>query len=285
MVWMNIQQTKHTQGVYLLLGAAFTWASLAVTIPLMTSYADAPFISGLRGLGTALTLLLCLQGKKGIAEWLPSGREFLAGVLYFFTASTLVLSLRFDRSASGFVLQYCAPVVIILFSRLLLKRRPVSAELWAAVLGGAGVIIFFASSQRDGVQFLTLCMGLLSGLFWGLCILSQEQLSESSRLRAMLLGNILLSLGLWQSSGEFIPRSISVAGLIFLIAFVGSALPQILFCKGLGKLRSTSASLILSAEPIFALVMCQLFFGFQSSVMTWVGAAAILTAAVIAAKS
>ena len=252
-----------------LLGAALSWATLGVWVkPLPPEQFSPTFLAVVRGLGTALVLAL---GLKTLNLSL-SLRGMMAAVTYALTSLTLMMALQETGTGAAFLLQNAAPLYVPLLAYLWNRESIGFNEVIGItfVLLGLGFIL-----TDEGISYGTVA-GAISGVFWAATVVLHRKLDSTEGSVSYIAGNLLLLPALRYSDIPFImPTEYSTH--LLGIALIGSALPALLFLKGVkGAENSTHASLFLTLEPVFAAALASLLLGEEVGWGTVVGGGVIL---------
>lgn len=237
-------------------------------------------IAGYRCLFAALALLPwgVRDGLRLRAQREISWRDLAISIgLYAVMLVTYVSAVQGTTAANANLLQYTAPIHVILLSPLLLGEPLRPADRRAIFISLVGIAILFFGNWR-GAEARGLILGLASGLFFGLFMIWQRRL-RYCRPAALVflnsLGAALLILPL--AGGDLALDRHSLIWLVFLGA-VQFALPYLLFTWGIQRVEAPEASLLTLIEPVLTPVWVALFLGERPTVATVVGGACILAA-------
>ena len=158
------------------------------------------------------------------------------------------LANKLTTAANAIVLQFTAPIFVLVLSVLFWNKKPKRLDLIACTLVLAGVICFFIDSLKMG-GMLGNIVALLSGLSYAGVFLLND-LPDSDPISSVFWGATLsLILGFPFLLQETVFTPIVITNILVLgILQVGLA--YILMCIGLKTTPAVTASLISGIEPI-----------------------------------
>ena len=250
------------EGNLIMLSTALLWSTGGVLIKFIPW--GSLTIASLRGL-ISVTILLAIRLvrlRRGTAKKLRFTRyNVAAGAAMFATSSLFLAANKLTTAANAIVLQYIAPILILLYTALVQKRRPTKAEILLTALVFLGCVLAF-SDRLGGSGTLGDVLALLSGVtFAALILLSQKK--ETNAEDGQIIGCGLsflcyLPFLFTDTSLAFDPASV---GAMLALGVLQYTLASILFAKGVKMTHPVAASIILTAEPIMNPVWVFLFLG------------------------
>ena len=187
--------------------------------------------------------------------------------------------------AVAIVLQYCSPVLVVLWAAASRRRRP-SADVALALLASAvGVVLVsgLAGAGFGDADGLGIAMGLASAVFFSAYTLLAEQAGPAygatgAMFRAFTIASIFWIL--YQLPNGW-PESLFSAGNLAGVAFVGVAgtlLPFLFFIWGVGHLRAERAAIAATLEPVVAAVVAWIWLGQRLSALQLAGGSLVIGA-------
>ena len=213
-------------------------------------------INGARNLiGAALIgiYLLLIRHRIVFSRQVYVGALSMIGVTTLFTISN-----KLTTAANAIVLQFTAPVFVILFMAVLYHSKPGKLDIAACVAVLSGVLLFFI----DGVQAGNL-VGNITAILSGICyagVFMMNTGENADAISSAFLGQ--LAAGLLFSPLVMRQTDFSVQVLLAVLALgiiqVGGA--YILFSAGIKKTPPVMASLITGLEPILNPLWVALFY-------------------------
>ena len=227
-------------------------------------------------------LALWQSGKKNIVEMLWFTLGLLgAQFLYYYTISVA-------NAPTSTILQYQAPVFIILWQAFVRRHMPEGRELLGVVLAMTGV--FLISTHGDPAHLVISPIALLSGELSAiaLCIYMIAPATILKQFSTMLImgwGQLISSLFLLPfcnilDSGISTWTPAAAGGLAFII-LGGTIIPFTLFLAGVKIVGPTKASLISCFEPLATILFTVLFLGTVLLPVDYAGMACIMVTVVM----
>lgn len=268
------------QGRLLCIGAALLWSTSGLFIKTLTAPApDGPGwsgwqVAGLRSLVAGFTLCLLSLVPWGPTTTLapdtkagrraPGAHEWFIALMMALTMLAYVLAQTYTSTANAILLQYAAPIYVLLLSPWLLDERLKPRDLLAVGAIAAGILLIVPSSTTPGERFGNL-MGLLSGVGFAAVILTLRKWRDGNGVRAMAIGNFItaaaaLPVAAAAKQGLVPLGPVTAAQIMFLGVFqIGVA--YFLFQRSVQILRATEASLLTLLEPVACPLWAYLIIG------------------------
>ena len=200
----------------------------------------------------------------------------LTNVLY-------VAANKLTTAANAIVIQYTAPIWVLIWNSIYHKKAPKFTELLAMILAFGGTVLFFF----DGLSYEYM-LGNLMSLFAGLCFsgvlflnfLPSANSEESSALGFALSFIICIPWlgGLFTTASDIVMSSLPV---IAILGVFQVGLAYVFFSKGSRLTVPVTASLIGLLEAILNPTWVYLFYGEAMGRFALIGAACILLGVVI----
>lgn len=187
------------------------------------------------------------------------------------------------------ILLYTAPIFVMIFSMLFFKEKLSIMKSVSIVLAFFGCVLVTGVSTGGGFNFVAVLYGLMSGVCYALySIFSRFALNRSySPLTITLYTFIfsgLASLVLVDIKPVYKLMTASVYDFFycFLFAFLSSVLPYLTYTLSLKYIKSSTASIIASVEPVVATVTGAVFFFETVSFPTgYIGIAFVISSIVL----
>jgi drug/metabolite transporter (DMT)-like permease len=267
--------SQQRKAVVLLVLTAILWSLAGVLIKSITW--NAPAIAGARSAIAAVILLAVVRPRN--FHW--SAAQIGAAVAYAFTVTLFVMANKLTTAANAILLQYTAPVWIVVFGPWLLRESPrwFDWPLIALILGGIA-LFFLDELTATGLwgNALALCSGLS---FAWLAMLLRKQ-KAGAPFESIFLGNGLTAL----VCAPFLFRSAptahgSIAFGFLLLAALGVfqlGLSYILYAKAIRHVTALEAILIPAIEPILNPTLVLLLVGERPGLRSLLGGALVLAA-------
>ena len=199
---------------------------------------------------------------------------FLGAVCVFGTNLLYSVANKLTTAANTIVLQFTAPIFVILFSLLFWHKRPQKLDLIACAVVFGGVLFFFVDSLEMGGG-LGNFLALLSGVSYAGVFLMND-MPDSDALSSVFWGEVLSSvtgLPFLLQETEFPPTAIF--SLVILGVFQ-VALAYILLAIGLKTTPPVMASLVSGIEPVLNPILVAVFYREHMGALSLAGAAIVI---------
>ena len=233
----------------------------------------------INGARTAIALVVIAGYLLAARHPLRTNRWVLLGALCIFGATALFsLANKLTTAANAIVLQFTAPIFVILFSALFWGKRPKRLDLAACAVVLGGVLFFFADSLEQGGG-LGNALALLSGVSYAGVFLMNE-LPDGDGISSVFWGDVLSAVtGLPFVLGEEPLPPSGLASLVVLGVFQ-VALAYILMMIGLRTTPPVTASLTSGIEPVLNPILVALFYHETIGPMALAGAVIVIAGVV-----
>ena len=203
-------------------------------------------------------------------------RTVLIGALAIVGTNILYsLANKLTTAGNTIILQFTAPIWVMVFSSLLLKKKPGRLDLVAAAFVFAGVICFFVDSLSSGHLTGDL-LALLSGIFYaGVFMMNAREDSDS--LSSVLIGmvlNVLTGLPFLIREQPF-SAGMDVWTPVLVLGIFQLGLAYVFLTEGLAITPPVTASLISGIEPVLNPLLVAVFYGEMLTPLSLVGAAIV----------
>ena len=230
-------------------------------------------INGARNLiGAALigSYLLIRRHRLVFSRQVFIGAISLMGVTVLY-----VIANKLTTAANTIVLQFTAPVFVILLMALIYHVKPKRADVITCILVFAGVVLFFIDGLRAGTVPGNLA-ALVSGIFYaGVFMMNAGKNADalsSCFLGQLASGLIFTPFCFRETDFSFYPTLTFV--LLLGIVQLGGA--YILFSEGIKNTPPVTAALITGLEPITNPILVALFYHEKVSVLAIIGSVIVV---------
>ena len=165
------------------------------------------------------------------------------------TSTLYVLATKMTTAANAILIQYTAPVYIILFMWAFFKVRPTKIDIGGTVVLICGVVLFFLDSLGGGALVGNL-LAVLSGATWA-CVFMMKQWKGANNLSSVFFGCVFgVVVGLpWLLSPETAWTGTAVLGVV-VIGLIQFGTAYVFMAEGLMATPPLTASLLSMIEPI-----------------------------------
>ncbi|MGY3714269.1 DMT family transporter [Sutcliffiella cohnii] len=265
------------KGILMIISGATLWGATGPLIEyiLQNTNLSVPFLLTLRLTiaGLVLLSLLCIKKADVFSIWKqPSSRNQLVlfsvfgmlGIQY-----TFVAAIEESNAVVATLLQFSAPIFVVLYVSLLHKKLPPGYQ----VIGIIGTLIGLFLLMTNGnfsnllVSNKALLWGLALGITFAFYTLYPARLMKEWGVLivvgwAMLCGGIVLGVinRVWSSNEwSIIVEPLVLSKLVILIIF--GTMAFVLFLSSLKYISAVETSILSSVEPLTAMMISALWFG------------------------
>ena len=203
---------------------------------------------------------------------------FLGALCVFGTNILYSVANKLTTAANTIVLQFTAPIFVIVFSLLFWKKKPQKLDMAACAVVFGGVLFFFVDSLEMGGG-LGNFLALLSGVSYAGVFLMND-MPESDALSSVFWGEVISAvtgLPFLLQETEFPPAAI--ISLVILGVFQVAA-AYILLAIGLKTTPPVMASLVSGIEPVLNPILVAVFYKEAMGVFALIGAAIVIVGVV-----
>ena len=226
--------------------------------------------------GRTLIALVVIGGYLAIVHHKPRFNRwiFLGAVCTFGTNTLYAVANKLTTAANTIVLQFTAPIFVIVFSVLFWKRKPKKLDIAACAVVFGGVLFFFLDSLEAGGAVGNV-LAVLSGAAYGGVFLLND-FPDSDAISSVFWGDVMSALtGLPFLVRETDFSSTALTSLVILGVFQ-VAVAYILLTNGLRTTPAVTASLVSGIEPVLNPLLVAVFYGEQVGRFALVGAAIVI---------
>ena len=213
--------------------------------------------------------LLLSRHRLRVNRWILLGGVCVCGTNVLFSVAN-----KMTTAANVIVLQFTAPIFVILLAALFWHKRPQGLDITACVVVLLGVVCFFVDSLETG-DMAGNTLALISGLTYAGVFLLRE-LPDSDPISSVFWGDVfsaVIGLPMLLQETEFTP--VALTSLVVLGAFqVGLA--YILLTIGLRTTPPVAASLISGIEPVLNPILVAIFYRETIGPLSLVGAVVVV---------
>lgn len=213
--------------------------------------------------------LLATRHPPRFNRWIAVGAVCICG-----TNSLFTLANKLTTAANAIVLQFTAPIFVILLSAVFWHRRPRKLDLIACAVVLLGVLCFFVDSLEAGGMTGNV-LALLSGLTYAGVFLLGD-LPDADPISSVFWGDVAsVAIGLPFLVRETDFSPVPMVSLVILGAFqVGLA--YILLTIGLRTTPAVTASLVSGIEPVLNPILVSVFYHETIGPLALLGAAIVV---------
>ncbi len=229
-------------------------------------------IAGVRS-GISAILLIALMGKPKL-NW--SFAQVGAAIAYSATVLLFVIANKNTTAANAILIQYTAPIYVVILSAWLLKEKVQLLDVVAILFALGGMALFFVDSISTKGMIGNI-FAAISGVAFALFTIFMRMQKEGSPIESVLLGNIITAvIGIPFLFGSMPDTKgwlcLTILGIVQL------GLPYILYSKAIKHVTAVEASIIPILEPILNPVWVFLLLGEKPGALAITGGAIVIVA-------
>ena len=207
-----------------------------------------------------------------------SGPVIIGAVSMIGVTTLFALANKLTTAANTIVLQFTAPVFVILLMALIFHVPPKKADLITCAAVLAGVCLFFVDGIRAG-NWLGNLLALLSGVCYaGVFMMNTGK--DADALSSCFLGQLTAGVALTPLCAAESDFSLPTLAAVIALGVIQVGGAYILFSEGIRGTPAVSASLITGLEPIMNPTWVALFYGETISGLALTGAVIVICAIV-----
>ena len=231
---------------------------------------------GARSIFTFVTILIYLIKRKHKIYF--DLKVFIGSLIFCFMNISFTVATQLTTAGNAIVLQFTMPIFIILFSWMILRKKPDKLEILCSIGVFIGMICFFID-QLTGKGIFGNIMGILSGVTYALVYMMKTLPGydyDNSLLFSCLMG-FILGLPFYGSLDWNLHNVI----FIFLGGAIQTGVGFVLLSYGLELVSPITAALTSTVEPILNPFWVMLFLGEMLSPSAILGAGIVLITSLV----
>lgn len=256
-----------TKGTIAMIATALLWSIGGIFIKLVPWNPLA--IAGLRGVIGGLVMYVYLR-IRGIKPVLNKDTVKIAIALAG-VCSTFVAANKLTTAANAIVIQYCAPVYVLLYIAFVQKKKLRPLDIAVVPMTILGVSLCFIGQMGKG-HLTGDIVAVVSGVFFAAMFIFSEGVSDQTRASGIMQGQFLTAIiglpVLFATRPAFTAQA--VTGILILGIFqIGLA--YVLYSVAIKRAQLLTCSLLAVLEPLLNPVWVFLFAGENPGVWSLVG--------------
>lgn len=255
-----------------MLTCAALWSIAGIFIKLIPWNAFA--ISSLRSLFAGITVLVFIWYNK--YKIVINRRTLTAGVLMSLVYTAFVTANKLTTAANAIVLQFTAPLFIVVFSAVLFKQKIKRADITAVIFTMLGISMFFFDKLEGGYLTGNL-VAILAGALMGGMYMAISKTDGAERYSAILIGQLcafLIGLPFVISTKPEL-SALPVLYIIILGVFQ-LGIPYILYGMASEYCPPLACSLLGAVEPLLNPVWVLIFDGERPGFYALIGGVVVV---------
>ena len=273
--YMQIKNPQNKAILYMVLCAAL-WSTSGILIKILPW--NPMVIAGTRSIISAVVFFLYMRHEKIPFSFnkysIFSGVSICCMFLFFITANKLT------TSANAIVLQYSAPIFILILSALIFHQKFRRGDILTVGATTIGISLFFLDKLSGG-YLLGNIIAIAAGLAFASMFIITGRADEHSRASGILLGHLFTEV-VGIPFILFFPTPISgtIVTTILALGIFQLGIPYILYGLAVRNCSPLACSLISAIEPLLNPVWVFLFIGEVPGYFALIGGTVVISAVV-----
>jgi drug/metabolite transporter (DMT)-like permease len=205
-----------------------------------------------------------------------------AAVCYAATTVLFVIATKLTTAANAILLQYTAPVWVVLLSAMFLGERASRVDWMTIAASFAGMALFLFDGLRlQG--FVGISVALVGGVSFGGMIVLLRRQKEGSPLESVILGNLLAFLvglpAIWSAP----PLPLGGISALAVLGVVQLGLSYLIYTRAIRHVTALEGVMIPIIEPVLNPVWVMLVIGERPSPLSLTGGFIVVCAVIVRA--
>ncbi len=232
-------------------------------------------IAGLRsGIAGFIILIYWRVHYKGFPP-LPDKQKWFGAINYVVLVMLFISSNKLTTAANAILLQFTAPVWVMILAFFFLKEPIRKKDLLTVVIVFSGMALFFLGNLGSG-GMLGNFLAILSGVAMAIMVVSLKGVQTGSPLEIVFWGNLLTFLIASPSYLNVHVTPSSILGILLLGIFQ-LGISYIFYAKGIQKVTALEGILITVLEPLLNPVWVFLFNGEKPTLYALIGGLVVMS--------
>ena len=271
---MMVSPKAERQAIALMAICAGLWSIAGIFIKLIPW--NPLVIAGFRSLISAVVVFLFMYVTKMNVKLNRS--SLVSGILVCATFLAFVSANKMTTAANAIVLQFTAPVFILVISALLFHQRFQIADLITVIITLLGISLFFFDKLGMG-SFVGNLLSILSGLFMAGMYIVTGRADQDSRMSGILFGHLLTAI-IGIPMVFIFPTPVTSTAILSILALgvVQLGIPYILYGLAVKNCPPLACSLIGAIEPLLNPVWVFVFNGEKPGIYALFGGVIVIAA-------
>ena len=194
------------------------------------------------------------------------------------SAMLFVMANKLTAAANAVVLQYSAPVFILIITAFLLHKRLEKREIIAVALTMCGIVIFFFDQLSPG-NVMGNILGILAGVFLAIMFVSMGEGGDddSIRMSGILMAHLIAAV-IGMPVGTVLTESVTGMEILYVVILgvFQLGIPYVLYAIASRDCPPLACSLIGMLEPLLNPVWVAIFVHEMPGTFAFIGGAVII---------
>ena len=270
--------TEKRKGELLMLTCAVMWSISGIII----KYIDwSPFtIAGARSLISAVVVVVFMMATK--LKPVVNRNSVISGVFLSGCITCFVVANKLTTAANAIVLQYIAPVFVLIITAVFLKQKLKKMEIGVVAFTFGGIVLFFLGEISFG-GMLGNFVAIFSGLCMAICFIVNGTIEIDARMTGILVAHLItaaIGIPLGLATYNTVVTSQDLI-LILILGVVQLGIPYVLYAMAASRISPLSCSLIGMIEPLLNPIWVAVFYGEIPGLFALIGGVVVIVSVVV----
>ena len=270
--------TEKRKGELLMLACAVMWSISGIII----KYIDwSPFtIAGARSLISAVVVVVFMMATK--LKPVVNRNSVISGVFLSGCITCFVVANKLTTAANAIVLQYIAPVFVLIITAVFLKQKLKKMEIGVVAFTFGGIVLFFLGEISFG-GMLGNFVAIFSGLCMAICFIVNGTIEIDARMTGILVAHLItaaIGIPLGLATYNTVVTSQDLI-LILILGVVQLGIPYVLYAMAASRISPLSCSLIGMIEPLLNPIWVAVFYGEVPGLFALIGGGVVIVSVVV----
>jgi len=269
---MKINNPQY-KGIVSMLICAVLWSTAGILIKLLPW--NPMVIAGLRSLIAGCFYYIYMRHER--THFVINKYSVLCGIFLMSTFVFFIAANKFTTSANAIVLQYSAPIFIMIISSVLFHQRFRAGDIITVAATSIGIALFFLDDLSAGYKLGNL-MAIAAGISFACMFITTGRADKDSRSSGIFLGNVFTAV-VGMPFMFFSETTISTT-TIFVILILGIfqlGLSYVFYGIAIQYCSALSCSLISFIEPLLNPVWVFLIIGETPGLFALIGGVIVIS--------
>lgn len=262
---------EHQQGILATVAAALIWSTGGLLVKLITL--DAFTILFYRSILAAVFFAMIY--RKQVMQM--NGLAWLNSIFYCLLLVCFVVSTKLTTATNSILLQYTAPIYVLLAEPILFKLKLQRINILTIVFCVLGMGILLSGELEAG-NWTGNVIALVSGFALAALLLGQRKNAPEYQIRSIFWGNIWVALVGFPAFLQSGIPTLDQAAMLSFLGFIQIGLGYLLFTYGLKRVLAIESALLSMLEPILNPVWVLIGYGEKPTIAAVIGGVVIIAA-------
>jgi len=278
-------------GVFLIILSALFSGTLAIFACLAYQAGTNPITLLFLRFSIAGVFMILVMAAQGVA--FPRGRTLIVliamGALFYVSLSlSFFTALTMAPAGLVVILLYLYPAFVTILTAIFLKKPVTTFNIVALLLSFIGIVFIVGLNSGKG-QILGILLAILTALLFAIyLVLSHKSIIKAGALSATTVLTFSAGIvfgGIVAVKGVKFP--VTMAGWVYAVAvaLIPTVLAFLTLFAGLKRIEPPNAAIILTMEPVIAVVLAAVILGETITPVKILGGMMILSAVILLARS